>query len=147
MVERCWLLFECADDIQLQTQHPFSSSSCLVCSLERQISAPDLIAKYDLFLEAVFFAAAALTAGFLRGCFWLRSWFCSGLCHWFLLSAFRVPLANFTPASLARLLKLLLRRAAVRFSSMFFLTAVSIALWVSPSVAADGLASKASWRP
>ena len=95
------------------------------------------------FLDAVFFAAAALTAVFFAAVFGLAAGFAAAFVTGFLLSAFRVPLANFTPASLARLLKFALRRAAVRFSSMFFLTAVSIALWASPSVAAEGLASKA----
>lgn len=39
-----------------------------------------------------------------------------------------LAVVNFTPASLAVLLNADLRRAAVRFSKMFFLTAVSIAL-------------------
>lgn len=92
---------------------------------------------YDLWCSMTYFVAVAFFAvGFFTAAFGFAAGFAADF-------AAGLALANFTPASWARLLKLALRRAAVRFSSIFFLTAVSIAPCAALNVVADGLASNA----
>lgn len=99
---------------------------------------------YDLWCSMTYFVAVAFFAvGFFTAAFGFAAGFAADFAAGLAFVTFFVPLANFTPASLARLLKLALRRAAVRFSSIFFLTAVSIAPCAALNVAADGLASNA----
>lgn len=88
-----------------------------------------------VFVAAGFLAVVVFAAGF-------SAVFGAGLVAAAFAGAF-LAVSSLTPASLAIRLSWLLRRAAVFFSRMFFLTAVSISLCAAASVLADGLAWKA----
>jgi hypothetical protein len=101
------------------------------------------LAVVEAAFAAGFFVAIFVAAGFLAAV--VAVFFAAGFSVAFgaALAGVFWAASSLTPASLATRLSWLLRRAAVRLSRMFFLTAVSISLCAADSVLADGLAWKA----
>jgi len=87
-------------------------------------------------VAAVFAAGFSVAAGFvaagLAAVFFAAGFFAAGAAFFLLIEV------NLTPASLAILCKLALRRAAVFFGIRFFLTIVSSSLWAAERLSVVG---------